>query len=426
MADLPLASEFAPASLEQWRKLVEGVLKGAPFDRKLVAKTYDGLRIEPLYSRNAQAQAVFGRMPGSPWQILQRLDHRDPAAANQQALLDLEGGATGLSLVLVGSAGAHGFGLAPSEGALRRVFEGVHLDAGIGLELDGGSPTAALALAKVIGERAIKGSATQVRFGLDPLGMIARQGIAEARWSEAATSLTQVIGELMAQGYRGPFAVADGRVVHAAGGAEAQELAYVLAAAVAYLRGLEAGGILLDQARRLIFFRLAADADQFLTMAKFRALRKLFARVEEACGLGSEPIFISGETAWRMMTRRDPWVNVLRATTATFAAGLGGADSIGVLPFTAALGLPDAFARRLARNTQLVLLEEVEPCKGRRPGRRLRRHGGSDRATLHGSLGHVSGNRSCRRRPRSARERPHPMQGRRRAAPTRSGDRTRA
>ncbi len=421
MADLPLASEFAPASLEQWRKLVEGVLKGAQFDRKLVAKTYDGLRIEPLYSRNAHAQPVFGRTPGSPWQILQRLDHRDPAAANQQALLDLEGGATGLTLVLVGSAGAHGFGLDPSEAALRRVFEDVHLDAGIGLELDGCSPAAALALAKVIGERAIKGSATQIRFGLDPLGMIVRQGIAEARWSEAVASLTQVIGEFMAQGYRGPFAVADGRVVHAAGGAEAQELAYVLAAAVAYLRGLEAGGISLDQARRLIFFRLAADADQFLTMAKFRALRKLFARVEEACGLGSEPIFISGETAWRMMTRRDPWVNVLRATIATFAAGLGGADSIGVLPFTAALGLPDAFARRLARNTQLILLEEFEPRKGRRPGRRLRRHGGSDRATLHRSLGHVSGNRSCRRRPRGARERPHPGQGRRRAARTRSG-----
>jgi methylmalonyl-CoA mutase len=109
----------------------------------------------------------------------------------------------------------------------------------------------------------------------------------------------------------------------------------------------------------MIYFRLAADADQFLTIAKFRALRKLFARVEQACGLQPEPIFISAETARRVMTQRDPWVNVLRTTMAAFAAGLGGADSVTVLPFTTALGLPDAFARRLARNTQLILLEEA-------------------------------------------------------------------
>lgn len=362
MADIPLASEFAPASLEQWRKLVESVLKGAPFERKLVAKTYDGLRIEPLYPRNAHAQPVFGRTPGSPWQVLQRVDHRDPATANQQTLQDLEGGTTGLTLVLAGSPGAHGFGLEPSEATLSRVLDGVHLDAGIALEVDGCSPSAALSLTKVIGKRAAKDSA-QIRFGLDPLGMLVRQDTAQVRWTDLIGSVTQLIADLAHQGFKGPFAVADARIIHEAGAAEAQELAYALASATTYLRGLEAGGVSLDRARRWIFFRLAADADQFLTMAKFRALRKLFARVEEACGLAPEPIFISCETAWRMMTRRDPWVNVLRATVATFAAGLGGADSISVLPFTAALGLPDAFARRLARNTQLILLEESNLAK---------------------------------------------------------------
>jgi methylmalonyl-CoA mutase len=108
----------------------------------------------------------------------------------------------------------------------------------------------------------------------------------------------------------------------------------------------------------MIFFRLAADSDQFLTMAKFRALRKLWARVEEATGLAPEPIFISAKTAWRMMTKRDPHVNMLRGTMAVVAAGLGGADAITALPFTQAIGLPDEFARRVARNTQLILLEE--------------------------------------------------------------------
>ena len=163
--------------------------------------------------------------------------------------------------------------------------------------------------------------------------------------------------------FAGRLTTADGRIVHNAGGSEAQELAFVLAVAVAYLRALEGAGVALDAARDMIGFTLAADADQFLTVAKFRALRKLWARVEQACGLAPKPAFVSAETAWRMMTRRDPWVNMLRTTIAAFSAGIGGADALSVLPFTAALGLPDRFARRIARNTQLVLLEESNLAK---------------------------------------------------------------
>jgi methylmalonyl-CoA mutase len=147
-------------------------------------------------------------------------------------------------------------------------------------------------------------------------------------------------------------------VVHASGGSEAQELAFAISVAVEYLRALEASGAALDLARDAIYFRLAADSDQFLTIAKFRALRKLWARIEEAASLDPKPVFLSAETAWRMMTRRDPNVNMLRATIAVAAAGFGGANAVTVLPHTAALGLPDGFARRLARNTQTILLEE--------------------------------------------------------------------
>jgi methylmalonyl-CoA mutase len=113
----------------------------------------------------------------------------------------------------------------------------------------------------------------------------------------------------------------------------------------------------------MVYARLSADADQFLTLAKFRALRLLWARIEEACGLTPKPLFIAADTSWRMLTQRDPYVNMLRATIATFSAGLGGADAITVLPHTLALGLPDPFARRVARNTQLVLLEESNLAK---------------------------------------------------------------
>ncbi len=101
-----------------------------------------------------------------------------------------------------------------------------------------------------------------------------------------------------------------------------QELSYVLAVMVSYLRAMEDHNIPLETARSMVYARLAADADQFLTMAKFRALRLLWARIEESCGLAPKPLFIAADTAWRMLTQRDPYVNMLRATMATFAAGL--------------------------------------------------------------------------------------------------------
>src|SRR6202011_5362239 len=133
--------------------------------------------------------------------------------------------------------------------------------------------------------------------------------------------------------------------------------------AVAYLRAIESAGVALEDAQNMIYARLSADADQFLTLAKFRALRLLWARVEQACRLAPKPLFIAAETAWRMLTKRDPYVNMLRATMATFSAGLAGANAVTVLPHTLALGLPDAFARRVARNTQLGLREESNPAK---------------------------------------------------------------
>ena len=358
--ELPLAAEFPAATREQWRKLVESVLKGAPFDKRLVAKTYDGLAVEPLYGRVADAQPVTGRAPGTPWSIVQRVDHPEPAAANAEALNDLENGATGLALVFAGAVGAYGYGLPATEEALARALADVHLDAGIGVELDPGPDgrDTATRLAALVQRGGITPGATAIRFGFDPIGAAAAHGGSRLPWSGLAPMFNAAISDLSRQGFRGPFACADGRLVHNAGGSEAQELAYVLAVAVAYLRALEASGGALDAARAMVYFRLSADADQFLTIAKFRALRKLWARVEEACGLEPVPPFVTAETAWRMMTKRDPYVNMLRATIAVVAAGLGGADAITVLPFTLALGLPDRFARRIARNTQLILLEE--------------------------------------------------------------------
>ena len=364
MDDLVLAADFAPATSDDWRRLVDGVLKGAPFER-LVSKTYDGIKIQPLYPRATDAAPIAARAAGAPWQIMQRIDHPDAAKANAQALHDLENGATGLALIFAGANGARGFGLEATPETIEKLLDGIFLDAGIAIELHAGpqSRMAAIHLADYISAKGIDPAKCEIRFGYDPIGATAVWGQSAYNWWEMAPAVTEAIKKLSAQGFNGPFAVADGRIIHDAGGSEVQELAWVLGVMVSYLRALEDANIPVETARSMIYARLSADADQFLTLAKFRALRLLWARVEESCGLAPKPLFIAAETAWRMLTQRDPYVNLLRATVATFSAGLGGANSVCVLPHTLALGLPDAFARRAARNTQLVLLEESNLAK---------------------------------------------------------------
>jgi methylmalonyl-CoA mutase len=359
MDDLSLAADFPQATREQWLKLVEGVLKGADFQKKLVSRSHDGIDIQPLYPR-AEDSAPIAREQAGRWRVSQRVDHPDPAKANELALADLEGGADALTLVTRKAPAARGFGVGiDSVDDLDRTLKGVMLDL-IHLRVDaGGHGRQMAALVLALAER--RGhtlSELSLDLGLDPVGAMAAMGRMSASWDAMAQRMGDTLAHLTSKGFAGRAFLADGRVYHEAGASEAQELAAVLATGLSYLRGLEAAGHSLDAARRSLSFLLVADAGEFLTVAKLRALRRLWAWVEQACGLEPKPIRLHAETAWRMTTRRDPWVNMLRTTVAAFSAGIGGADAIAVLPFTAALGLPDAFARRIARNTQLILLDE--------------------------------------------------------------------
>src|SRR5205823_4961845 len=162
--------------------------------------------------------------------------------------------------------------------ASARALEGIHLDAGIALDLDLGPhiQEAGRLLAAIIKQGGGAAAASNVQFGFDPIGAAAVSGASPLPRADWVACFNAAISDLAAEGFRGPFAPADGRVIHNAAGSEAQELAYVLAVAVEYLRALEAGGIALDAARRMVYFRLAADVDEFLTIAKFRALRMLW------------------------------------------------------------------------------------------------------------------------------------------------------
>ncbi len=335
-----------PARTEaDWRKAAEAALKGAALD-KLVSVTADGVALGPLHAARVGPRALRGQ-PG-PWKALSRLDHPGAQDFSAQAREDLDNGADGLSVVFAGSGAAYGFGLARADPAsLHKAFDGMRFDVGARFGLEVGAFSQAEAFAALVERSGAETSRVDIAFGLDPLGRRARTGAFDPQTG----ALRGAVDRLREHGFAGPFAAADARCVHDAGGTSAQELAFALAAGLSYLRELEDPGA--------IEFRLAADSDQFATLAKFRATRLLWSRVEETCGLSPKPIRLSAYSAWRMMTVVEPFVNVMRAALAAFAAGLGGADSVTLMPFSQAIGLPDAFARRLARNTQLVELREA-------------------------------------------------------------------
>ena len=359
-ADDPAFADVFPRIDEaRWRELATAALKGAPLER-LRSTRGDGLAIEPLYQRLTEDRPRPWRAEPGPWRVCARIDHVDPALARAQLLHDLENGADTIHLVFSGSVGARGFGLPATREALAEALADVALEARVPIECDMPADGFDLmaGLAELIEARHVDPASYPLTFGLDPLGQMALNGGADVDWPAAAARVVAAIKPLLARGWRTRLAVADARPVADAGGGPAREIAFALGSALAMLRAFEGAGITLGDARGLVGFRLSTDADEFVSLAKFRALRGLWTRMEAACGLVPASVHVHAETAWRMMTRRDPWVNLLRATVATFSAGLGGANAISVLPFTQAIGLPDPFARRLARNTQLILIEE--------------------------------------------------------------------
>lgn len=361
MSDLLLAREFAKADYDAWQKLAQRTIGTKDFDATLTHQTADGISIAPLYDRAADANIIAGKRASAPWQVIQRIDHPNPASANTLALADLENGVTGLSLVLAGAPSARGFGLKiNSLSDLERVLDGVFID-GIALRLEAGGVSlgAAACLIAIAENKNLSLSDLDLNLGLDPISAFAVRGRIPQDYAKVGARMGDVANALQKRDFNGAIANADGRVWHTAGASEAQELAVVLGLAVTYLRDMELAGVPLDWAAARIGAVLAVDVDQFMGIAKIRALRLLWARVLEACGIENQPLHIHCETAWRMMAGLDVHVNMLRTSMACFSAGVGGADSIIVLPFTSALGLPDETARRIARNTQSVLIEEA-------------------------------------------------------------------
>ena len=371
------------ADRQQWRTAVAGVLAKssrrdvadlpAEPERLLDSQTYEGFAIRPLYTSldAVPESALPGQWPfvrggdalrdvKSGWRVVESFPAVPGTAVgtvNGAVLVALTEGASALSL-RVGDEG----GIALGE--LDRLLDGVFLDL-VPVIFEGVDSAGADLAAAADAVLALLGnldedqrSRLSVDLGVDPL---------TAPLSGQATvsgDLPATVAKLTGHGGGVRAITVDGPAFHNLGSSAAWELAGSIAAAVAYLRLLSDGGVATPDALRQISFRYAADDDQFMTIAKLRVARQLWARVAEVVGAAdSGAARIHAVSSLPMMTQRDPWVNMLRTTLAAFAAGVGGADTVQVHPFDAAIpdgldGTSASFARRIARNTQLLLLEE--------------------------------------------------------------------
>jgi len=347
------------ADRQRWLALAEKALAGGSFEEKLVSHTDDGIRIEPLYDRSLTAEPLVRANPRSPWIVSQRIDDPDVGRAKAQALDDVAQGATGLSLVFEGAPNAFGYGLPRTAKALETVLDGVPLNR-VQVRIDAHPWSRAVAdwLVAFLGKRRSDPSKLNLSFGIDPAAIFAGTGRLRMSIEALQASMPQSLAHFFSMGVPGVLLEADGRVFHNAGATEAQELGTMLASAVSYLRMFEQARQPLVYAAPHIGFALSVDQDQFLSMAKVRALRRLWARIQETCSIPASTANVHAETSFRMMTTADPETNILRTAIATFAAAAGGADSISILPHTIAHGLPAGFARRVARNAQLIMANE--------------------------------------------------------------------
>ncbi len=348
----------AAAVLRKARRLGDEDPDGAVW-AELTRTTLDGVGITPLGTPSLVADLPDPVRPparGDGWDVRGLLADPEARAANQAALTDLENGVMSL-WIQVGRSGV-------DVTDLPAVLKGVLLDvAPVVLDAPSDPIVAARAMADLAGGRTL---AVGTNLGVDPVGALVR-GLVAADRSGLDQHVVEIVGEAatIAQGLGCRALVVDGTAVHDLGASDVQELGYVLGLGALYLRALDAAGIAVDDAAGLVEFRLAATDEQFVTIAKLRAVRRLWARMLELSGASEDhrTMALHAVTSRPMMTKYDPWVNMLRTCVASFAAGVGGADAVTVLPFDARLGLPDAFARRIARNTSTLLVEEAHVAK---------------------------------------------------------------
>lgn len=359
--------EFSKPSYEAWKAAAVETLKGAPFEKKLFTKTPEGILVEPIYDGVAPDAAIPGFFPytrgisATPeaWTVAQESGAGCAGKYNKILQAAIERGQTAVSLKFKGT--GVGCGLKElSVEAVKTALEGVDLSK-LALFIDGGNEPAKVydTVGKAIKELGGNDRAVAGAISVDPLGTLLLNGklpkTLDALYAEMAdvTKRSQAIFRT----------VGVNAVIYANAGATAvQELGYALATAVEYLRALTATGLDIDTAAQKIRFTLAMGGDFFMSLAKVRALRTLWANIVKACGGNDESCkaHIHATTTRWNKSALDVYVNMLRLTTEATAAVLANVESLSVEPFDVAARKPDDFSRRIAQNLHIILRDECQ------------------------------------------------------------------
>ncbi len=397
-----LFSEFPYPTYGAWRQAAEQALKGAPFDKKLISKTFEGIDLQPIYRqedvaglphldswpgfspyvRNSHASGYVNE----PWLICQELPYSTVEEFNSALRHDLARGQTAIHLLLdkatllgqdpdeaqVGEVGRGGLAIA-TLADLAKALAGVDLEQ-IPIYVHASSaaqPTTALLMALV---RRQGKSPAKLRGGIemDPLGILACEGAFPRSIAGAYDRMAELMTWAKIHAPHLTSVTVHSQPYHDGGAHAVQELAFVLATAVEYLREMLARNLAIDDITPYIRFSFSVGANYFMEVAKLRAARWLWAKVVSAFGgsAAAQKMAMHVRTSAWNKTVYDPYVNMLRATSEAFAGVAGGCDSLHVSCFDEAIGLPDEFSRRLARNTQLILQQEshlsrvIDPAGG--------------------------------------------------------------
>ena len=347
---------FPPIGRSQWLESVRGA--ASAHTEAPAVPSYSDLQFESLRQDRSRPGLVSRAAAG--WTVVQRVDDSDAKRANAQAQEDIANGATGLAIVFEDAPNAFGFGLPAKPEALAAALHNIPLNR-IYLRIDVHPSSRASVdwIVELMRRKKVDPARLGLSFGIDPAAIFAGNGSLRMSIEALQASMPQSLAHFFGMGIPAVLLEADGRVFHNAGATEAQELGAMLASAVSHLRMFQEARQPLVYATPHIGFALSVDQDQFLSVAKVRALRKLWSKAQEACGIPPSPTKVHVETSYRMMSARAVETNILRSTLAAFAAAAGGADTISVLPHTLPHGLPESAARRLARNAQLILANET-------------------------------------------------------------------
>jgi methylmalonyl-CoA mutase len=394
--------EFPPVSFDDWRRLVETELKGAPFDKRMLTPTYEGITLQPIYrrediSRLAHVQSWPGFAPfvrgaessgyiKRPWEISQEIACASPSEFNHEARNSLAQGLSALNMVLDKATrngndpdwakpqevGLGGLSIATLRD-LDRALEGIDFGTTSLFVRSGasGMPFAALLIA-LMRRRKLQPSALRGCIEMDPLGVLSHEGALPQSMECAYREMAAFTRWAADHAPRVRTICVHGRAWHEAGGSAVQELAFALAAGVEYLREMDRRGLEPNTVAPRILFAMTVGGNFFMEIAKLRALRMLWARAVAALEGNEEAqrLSLHVRTSLWNKTTYDAHNNILRATIEAFAGVLGGCDSLQVGAFDEVSRAPDNFSRRIARNTQLILQKEchltqvIDPAGG--------------------------------------------------------------